>query len=75
MKKLNLILTAFLIFTAFAQAQQPISDADYKTLLEKSPFNSVYPKILQRPPMPILMRPCSFIQMGPSKKSRRIWPL
>ena len=44
MKKLNLILTAFLIFTAFAQAQQPISDADYKTLLEKSPFNSVYPK-------------------------------
>ena len=44
MKKLNLILTVFLIFTAFAQAQEPISDADYKALLEKSPFNSVYPK-------------------------------
>ena len=44
MKKLNLILTIFLIFTAFAQAQEPISDADYKALLEKSPFNSVYPK-------------------------------
>ena len=44
MKKLNLILTAFLIFTAFAQAQEPISDADYKKLLDKSPFNSIYPK-------------------------------
>tara|TARA_B100000900_G_scaffold86497_2_gene70173 strand:- start:1435 stop:1851 length:417 start_codon:yes stop_codon:yes gene_type:complete len=44
MKKLNLILTAFIIFTAFAQAQEPISDAEYKALLEKSPFNSVYPK-------------------------------
>ena len=33
-----------LIFTAFAKAQEPISDDDYKALLEKTPFNSVYPK-------------------------------
>ena len=30
--------------TAFVQAQEPISDADYKALLEKSPFNSIYPR-------------------------------
>ena len=44
MKKTNLILIACLILSALGQSQEPISDADYKTLLEKSPFNSVYPR-------------------------------
>ena len=44
MKRTNLILIASLIISAFGQSQEPISDADYKALLEKSPFNSVYPK-------------------------------
>ena len=44
MKKFNLILAVFLVSITFAQAQEPISEADYKALLEKSPFNSVFPK-------------------------------
>ena len=44
MKKTNLILIACLILSALGQSQEPISDADYKALLEKSPFNSVYPR-------------------------------
>ena len=44
MKKTSLILIACLILSALGQSQEPISDADYKALLEKSPFNSVYPR-------------------------------
>lgn len=44
MKKFNLILAVFLVSITFAQAQEPISEADYKALLEKSPFNSIFPK-------------------------------
>ncbi len=44
MKKINLILALCFLMTAFVQAQEPISDADYKALLEKSPFNSIYPR-------------------------------
>lgn len=44
MKKINLILAVCFLMTAFVQAQEPISDADYKALLEKSPFNSIYPR-------------------------------
>ena len=44
MKTFNFILAVCLMFAAVSQAQEPISDADYKALLEKSPFNSVYPR-------------------------------
>ena len=44
MKKTNLILIACLILSALGQSQEPISDEDYKALLEKSPFNIVYPR-------------------------------
>lgn len=44
MKKINLILAVCFLMTAFVQAQEPISDEDYKALLEKSPFNSIYPR-------------------------------
>ncbi len=36
MKKTSLILIACLILSALGQSQEPISDADYKALLEKS---------------------------------------
>ena len=44
MKKISLVLIICFLATAFIQAQEPISDEDYKTLLEKSPFNNVYPR-------------------------------
>jgi AhpD family alkylhydroperoxidase len=44
MRKINLTLAICFLLTAFVQAQEPISDVEYKALLEKSPFNSVYPR-------------------------------
>ena len=44
MKKLNLVLTAFFLTTIFVQAQEPITDTKHQDLLEKNPFNILYPK-------------------------------
>lgn len=44
MRKINSTLAICFLLTAFVQAQEPISDVEYKALLEKSPFNSVYPR-------------------------------
>lgn len=44
MRKINLTLAICFLLTAFVHAQEPISDVEYKALLEKSPFNSVYPR-------------------------------
>jgi len=44
MKKINSVLIICFLATTFVQAQEPISDENYKVLLEKSPFNKVYPR-------------------------------
>ena len=44
MKNFNLALFLCLLMSAFAQAQEPISDVKYQDLLKKSPFNSLYPR-------------------------------
>ena len=73
MKKINLVLIVCFLATTFVQAQEPISDENYKVLLEKSPFNKGYiPEILLKRLMHTLMLPCKCIQKGLLKKRKLI---